>query len=181
MARNFVIPPPPEFAAIATPAPTEPVPSPTPSPASRRRRALRGPVLVAGLALATTGYIAVANPNQPGHFPLCPLKAVTGLDCPMCGGLRSVDALTHGDLVGALNQNLFAVLCYPVLIWLWLRWARLSWQSADASCKDSAGATSTVLPSWWNRYLGYGILVVFLLFSVARDLPFIPFLRSGLG
>ena len=177
--------PPPEVVADTTPTSisksADPIAPVTPSLASRRRHALRVPVLVAGAAVAATAYIAIANPNQPGHFLVCPLKAATGLDCPLCGGLRSVYGLTHGDVIGALNQNLFAVLSYPVLIWLWLRWTRQSWQSAGAPDQDSAAPKSSVLPSWWNNYLGYGILVVFILFAIVRNLPFIPFLRSGLG
>ena len=178
-----MVPPPPELVgrATSTPAPTDPTIATTTGLARRRCRALRGPALVAGVVVLATGYIAVANPNQPGHFPLCPFKAFTGLDCPMCGGLRSVDALAHGDVIGALNQNLFAVLCYPVLIWLWLRWTRLSWQSAETPDGAATVPTPSVLPSWWNQYLGYGVLAALILFAVVRNLPFIPFLRSGLG
>lgn len=163
-----------------TSAPADPLAPETPRRKSRLH-AIRGPALVASLVIVATGYIAGANPSQPGHFLLCPLKAVTGLDCPMCGGLRSVYAMAHGDPIGAMNQNLFAVLSYPVLIWLWLRWTRLSWQSSVAPDTDSAVPRLTVVPSWWNHYLSYGILVLLLAFAVVRNLPFIPFLRSGLG
>ena len=27
--------------------------------------------------------------TSPGHYPLCPTKALMGLDCPFCGGLRA--------------------------------------------------------------------------------------------
>jgi uncharacterized membrane protein (UPF0136 family) len=34
--------------------------------------------------------------------PPCPLRAVTGLPCPLCGMTRGVTAAVHGDLVESL-------------------------------------------------------------------------------
>ena len=36
---------------------------------------------------------------------LCPLNAVTGLDCPFCGGTRAVFAAARGDLTAAFSHN----------------------------------------------------------------------------
>jgi hypothetical protein len=43
-------------------------------------------------------------------IPLCPLRALTGLLCPLCGGLRAAHALVHGRVLEAvaLNPFLFA-------------------------------------------------------------------------
>ena len=98
--------------------------------ARRARRGARsgwrpyaGPLLVAGGVLAATAYVAFVDPNQPGHFPLCPFKEITGLDCPGCGGLRAVHALTHGDLGTALDQNLLVtVLVLPLAVAAWVAW-----------------------------------------------------------
>jgi hypothetical protein len=40
----------------------------------------------------------------------CWFRAMTGADCPFCGGSRALGALLHGDVLGALRFNAFAVL-----------------------------------------------------------------------
>ena len=49
--------------------------------------------------------LAVRNPNVSGSYGVCPFKAVTGWDCPFCGGLRGTYALIHGDVATALDRN----------------------------------------------------------------------------
>ena len=46
----------------------------------------------------------------------CPFHAVTGWYCPGCGGTRALGALLHGDLAGALRDNLFALTLFPIAI-----------------------------------------------------------------
>ena len=49
------------------------------------------PRLAVGVgALGGLAYIARFDPNRAGHYPLCPFKFVTGLDCPGCGTLREI-------------------------------------------------------------------------------------------
>lgn len=43
----------------------------------------------------------------------CPFHAVTGWYCPGCGGTRALGALLHGDIPGALRDNLFALTLFP--------------------------------------------------------------------
>lgn len=79
----------------------------------------------AGLLVAVVGafgYVATVDPNEPGHYPVCPLYAVTGVYCPGCGGLRSAHAFAHGDLLGALQDNAAAVLAYAGFAVLWTVW-----------------------------------------------------------
>lgn len=45
-----------------------------------------------------------------GLNPGCPFKAVTGIPCPGCGGMRSLDALLHGELLDALWINPLSML-----------------------------------------------------------------------
>lgn len=40
----------------------------------------------------------------------CWFRALTGADCPFCGGSRALGALLHGDVADALRLNAFAVL-----------------------------------------------------------------------
>lgn len=87
----------------------------------------RAGLIGTGLALAgALTYIGLADPHRPGFlFPGCPFKALTGLDCPACGGLRMTHDLLNGDLGAAMVDNLFLLLALPVLsVWLAFRWRR---------------------------------------------------------
>lgn len=136
-----------------------------------------GPLLVAGGVLAAGAYVAFVDPNDPGHYPFCPLKAWTGLDCPGCGGLRAVHALLHGDVGTALDQNLFVVLLVlPASLVMWLAWlARIRAETSGAARPALAAR------SLWQRWAPYAFLVVMIVFTVVRNLPWVPYLRSGIG
>ncbi|MDN3020895.1 DUF2752 domain-containing protein [Streptomyces sp. S.PB5] len=79
----------------------------------------------AGIMAAVAGafaYVAAVDPNEPGHYPVCPLLRYTGLYCPGCGGLRSAHAFIHGDFLAALQANAPAVLGYLGFAVLWTVW-----------------------------------------------------------
>ncbi|KKD04365.1 DUF2752 domain-containing protein [Streptomyces sp. WM6386] len=79
----------------------------------------------AGILAAVAGafaYVAAVDPNEPGHYPVCPLLRLTGLYCPGCGGLRSAHAFIHGDFLTALQANAPAVLGYLGFAVLWTVW-----------------------------------------------------------
>ncbi|MFD1148541.1 DUF2752 domain-containing protein [Saccharothrix hoggarensis] len=87
---------------------------------------VRGPLALAGAALAGCGVLLVVDPNRPGSWlPPCPLYALTGIQCPACGSTRMVHALLHGDVVAAWQFNaVMLVAGLPLLVWLWARWFR---------------------------------------------------------
>nr|WP_229840755.1 DUF2752 domain-containing protein [Streptomyces roseolilacinus] len=77
---------------------------------------------LAGVA-AAFAYVGAVDPNEPGHYPACPLLRYTGLYCPGCGGLRSAHAFVHGDLATALGANAMAVagyVAFAVFMVVWL-------------------------------------------------------------
>ncbi|MFD9006043.1 DUF2752 domain-containing protein [Streptomyces sp. NPDC059582] len=79
----------------------------------------------AGVLAAVVGafaYVGAVDPNEPGHYPVCPLLRLTGVYCPGCGGLRSAHAFVHGDLLAALQDNAAAVLGYLGFAVLWTVW-----------------------------------------------------------
>lgn len=87
----------------------------------------RAGLIGAGVAGAgALAYIGLADPHRPGFlFPGCPFKALTGLDCPACGGLRMTHDLLNGDLAAAVIDNVFLLVALPALaVWLVLRWRR---------------------------------------------------------
>ncbi|NUS12516.1 MAG: DUF2752 domain-containing protein [Streptomyces sp.] len=80
------------------------------------------PLGVLGSVVAGFCYVAAVDPDQPGHYPACPLRAYTGLYCPGCGGLRGAHALAHGHLRTALGCNAAAVAGYAVFAVVWTVW-----------------------------------------------------------
>ncbi|WP_395311168.1 DUF2752 domain-containing protein [Mycobacterium sp. AMU20-3851] len=119
-----------------------------PEAASGRAALIGGGVALAG-ALA---YIGLADPHRPGFlFPACPFKALTGLDCPACGGLRMTHDLLHGDLGAAVMDNVFLLVGLPLLaLWLLVRWRRgRPLMPVAASVTVVAAAVAwTVLRNW---------------------------------
>ncbi|MDQ2838690.1 MAG: DUF2752 domain-containing protein [Actinomycetota bacterium] len=123
---------------------------------SHRSRYREAPVITGALAALGAAGLYLVNPNTT-HVPLCPLHAMTGLWCPLCGATRATYALLHGDLATALHDNALYVLLLPLLAVLWWRWARLP-----------AGAVNgRLLP----RPVFWALLAVALVFGVLRNLP----------
>ncbi len=90
-------------------------------PGSGLRR-LAVPVGVLAAVVGAFAYVGAVDPNEPGHYPACPLLQYTGLYCPGCGGLRSAHAVVHGDLPVALRDNAMAVVGYALFAVVWTVW-----------------------------------------------------------
>ncbi|GLZ06818.1 hypothetical protein Acsp03_42840 [Actinomadura sp. NBRC 104412] len=110
--------------------------------------------------------VAVADPNEPGHYPTCPFLTLTGYQCPGCGSLRTLHALAHGDLAAALALNVFTVAMLPVLAFFWTRWTLALARGRPARVR--AG----------DPRLIWGLLGLVLVFWVVRNLPFGAFLAA---
>jgi hypothetical protein len=123
------------------------------------RRAFGVPLLWFGAFAAGWGLVAVVDPNEPGHYPTCPLLAATGLYCPGCGTMRALHDLAHGDLGGAMARNPLAVLALPVLAWAWLAWVR-------GRCGTGTRSRTSV-PAW----VQWAAAVLVVLFGLVRNLP----------
>jgi hypothetical protein len=96
--------------------------------------------------------------------PLCPLHATTGLWCPLCGGLRAVDALVHGDVVAAMQLNLLVVLLLPLA---------LAW-TLGALRRERHGVPARRVP----RGAVVALVVAALVFGVLRNLTWAQALRG---
>ncbi len=98
---------------------------PSAAPSSRRGR-LYGALGAGALIAGGLAYVGFADPHDPDFlFPACPFKAVTGWNCPACGGLRMTHDLLHGDFAAAVVDNVFLLVGLPALIaWLLVRWRR---------------------------------------------------------
>ncbi|HEX3545235.1 MAG TPA: DUF2752 domain-containing protein [Mycobacterium sp.] len=124
-----------------------------PSATSRKMYGALGTGAVLAGALA---YVGIADPHRPGFvFPVCPFKALTGWNCPACGGLRMTHDILHGDLGAAVVDNVFLLVGLPMLLaWLLLRWR---------SGKPLMNTPAVVV-----------IVVAAITWTVARNLPGFP-------
>jgi hypothetical protein len=127
---------------------------------SARARRLASPLAVGAATLLATVALHLRDPHVPGSWGVCPTRLVTGLDCPLCGGLRAVNDLTHLDLAGAVSSNLVLVLGAPVVLVLWLRRLRACWRGGEAA------RPLAVPPVVW--VVGLALVAVF---TVVRNLP----------
>ncbi|MGI9156114.1 MAG: DUF2752 domain-containing protein [Marmoricola sp.] len=127
-----------------------------------RRRGPATPLMVAGAVAVLTVALRLHDPHQHGSWGLCPLRAVTGLDCPGCGGLRAVNDLGHGDLAAAASSNLFFVASIPLLVVLWAAWL---WRSRRPD------AAQRPLPRGRARALVSVYLGLLVVFTILRNTP----------
>lgn len=158
--RPVPLPPPPPAPPLGPAAPAG-----LDRPGQAARPAWREPALLGGLAAAGTALLAVVDPNTT-HVPLCPLKAITGLDCPFCGSLRAVHALTRFDLGAAADHNLLFTVSVPFLVVGWAVWMGRAVREPDA-------------PRRRHARLDLALLLIALAFGVIRNLPAFAWLGSG--
>ncbi|WP_236684275.1 DUF2752 domain-containing protein [Corynebacterium epidermidicanis] len=107
--------------------------------------------------------IAAADPTTPGGvIPVCPTKALLGINCPGCGAMRMIQCLTQFRFADAVRYNALAVLFTVLLLWAWLAWLL-----------KTLGKT---MPNWtgwkWSPHV-VGVLTA--VWFVVRLLPFEPF------
>ena len=106
-------------------------------------------VFVALFALAGT-----VSPEQPGHYPACPFRALTGFACPGCGSLRALHDLAHGHVMTGLTHNAMLMMTLPFAMAAWVR--------------VITGRTGAVAS---RRRLGYAALTLLVMWTVVRNLP----------
>ncbi|MFF5341238.1 DUF2752 domain-containing protein [Streptomyces althioticus] len=136
-----------------------PVNSPSPHAVPGRAARLAVPAGLLAAVTAAFAYVAAVDPNEPGHYPVCPLLGLTGLYCPGCGGLRSAHAVAHGDLAAALQANAPAVLGYAAFAVLWTVWV----------IRAARGRPVRLEPPPAVLWTAGGLL---LAFTVLRNTPF---------
>jgi hypothetical protein len=78
-----------------------------------------GIVVVVGVFLAAT-ILFIYNPEDVSFYPRCPLKMLTGYDCPGCGTLRGLHAILHGDFSRAWRLNAALFFAIPAIVFFGL-------------------------------------------------------------
>lgn len=124
---------------------------------------------LAGLSALGLSYVAIVDPNRPNLVPACAFRALTGVDCPGCGGTRAVHALLHGDVGNALNHNALAT----VAILMGIVWVVVSFIRRRLG-REPLRVSMT--PGW-----GIALVVVVGAFWLLRNLPVFPLSWLGSG
>ena len=122
-------------------------------------------LVVAGAVAAGLVTVAVRDPGVSGSYGVCPFRALTGLDCPFCGGLRGTHALLHGDVAAALDYNALLPMMLVGGVIALLVWWRGSLM----------GLTKAKLT---NRWVIGSLIAVLGVFWILRMLPAFPYLAS---
>jgi hypothetical protein len=120
-------------------------------------------VVAAAAGCAALAVVGLVDPSRHTLTPPCPLRALTGLDCPLCGATRATHALVHGRVVEALDFNALYVVALPIvglLMLLWLVRGRLPERVRSGAFVWSVVAVATA-------------------FAVLRNLPIEPFSVLG--
>ncbi|MDX3487132.1 MULTISPECIES: DUF2752 domain-containing protein [Streptomyces] len=120
---------------------------------------LATPIGILAAVAGAFAYVGSVDPNESGHYPVCPLLKLTGVLCPGCGGLRSAHAFIHGDLGAALEANAIATVGYFLFAAVWGLWLVRAWRGQPLRIG--------LAPVWW-----WGVGAVLLIFTVVRNLPF---------
>ena len=123
--------------------------------------AVRGGATARGRTMATAAlaalallYVSIDDPHRARRvWPRCPVKLVTGLDCPSCGGMRMAYDVVHGDPRTALHDNPFLLICSPLL-------AALLWRGVAMPDREAVPAR-----------VGYGIGLSALAWMAVRNHP----------
>jgi hypothetical protein len=122
-------------------------------------RLLRDPALVGAAGLGVAALLHFYDPHESGSYGYCPFLTLTGQACPGCGGLRAVNDLTRGDLVGAASSNFLAVALVGALAVAWVLWlVRRLRGRHDRMIVLTAGA-------------GWAVLGLMIGFAVVRNTP----------
>ena len=103
-------------------------------------------------------YYAV-DPSHSAWLPQCPFHALTGWECPACGGQRALHALLHGRPGEAVRFNLFLVVSVPYFL-------AVAWTSLDRG-----RVAGRLRPIVQHRWVACAYCVLFVVWWVVRNLP----------
>lgn len=125
---------------------------------ARRLSGLRCLAVAGGTVL-----LMIVDPAKTRLFGVCPLHWITGLHCPGCGALRAGHAILHAHWAQAVAYNCMAFVTVPVI---------LVWSAAEAI---HALTGRRLGPPRGTARFGKFLVVVLILYTVARNIPLAPF------
>lgn len=119
----------------------------------------RGHLAVAAAGCLALAVVGVVDPSRHALAPPCPLKLLTGLDCPLCGATRATHALLRADVRSAVDRNVLYVASLPVLMAVAAVWV-----------------TRGRPPAWTGHAaVPWVVVTLALTFAVLRNIPAAPF------
>ena len=126
--------------------------------------ALGAPLLVAASATLVCAATWVSDPTTPGGpMPVCPTKALLGIDCPGCGSARMLYSLMHGNVGAAARFNALGLVALVLLVWAYVGWTY-------------GRLTGRRVRGWQHhRWAPMVALLLVSAWFVLRNIPFAPF------
>ena len=125
-----------------------------------RRASLRDPAIAGAVGVGAFALLHFHDPHESGSYGFCPFLELTGKPCPGCGGLRAINNLTRGDIVGAISSNLMAVALVGVLAVAWVLWV----------VRRMRGDSGPMIVL--STKVGLVVIAAFAVFGIVRNLPF---------
>ena len=108
-------------------------------------------------------FYYLADPQKSIFMPKCPLKMLTGWQCPSCGAQRAVHAFLHGNFCEAISYNFFFIIAIPFFL--------LTVYSVLMRKRNKPSNTTIKLYDFTtNRYTLLAYIVVFFLWWIIRNL-----------
>jgi hypothetical protein len=125
---------------------------------------LGAPLLVAASTTLVCAATWVGDPTTPGGpLPVCPTKALLGIDCPGCGSARMLYSLMHGNVLAAARFNALGLVALVLLVWAYAAWTY-------------GRVTGRRVRGWQHQRRAAAVtLVLVSIWFVVRNLPFAPF------
>lgn len=120
--------------------------------------------MVAAAASAVCVGVWLGDPTTPnGPIPVCPTKALLGIDCPGCGSMRMIYSVLHGNLLAAARFNALGLVAVGLLIWAYVAWTY-------------GHVVGRRIRSWQHtRWAALTTLVLYVVWFVVRNIPVAPF------
>ena len=109
-------------------------------------------------ALSGLAVLYAFDPATTAFYPSCLFRLWTGLLCPLCGSLRAIHALLHGDAVSALRFNALGVVGGGLLV------IAAALGQLSPACGERFGRLVASRGGWSIT------IVTVLLFAVARNI-----------
>ena len=94
--------------------------------------------------------------------PSCPVRSLTGLLCPTCGGTHAVASMVRGDFVGAACHNAFVLFLTALLA--------ASLVLANCACFLNFKTVNKLLPFLANYKFWLAVCTAALLFAIVRNI-----------
>jgi hypothetical protein len=129
-------------------------------------------ILNTGLLIGFTGLAVlffVLDPSKHDIFPRCLFNSITGYYCPGCGSQRAIHSFLHLDFAGVVTQNFLFI---PAFLLIFYHYSHpflnkfFRWKLPNIFYFKS------------TPWIIFGVIIIFW---IARNLPFYPFLVLAPG